>query len=134
MGWIIAYLCSVIVVAIVAGLIEISDSGHIQISPKDFKIIVLGLLGWPLVASAVPVFLVYDFFRNRLREKANSIVNRNNITSDIHDRSAIILVAEADLKVLMKAVRAKLIELQPHQVEIIRDELQHRVVERSLLK
>jgi hypothetical protein len=134
MQWAVLYLCSVIGLLIIAGLIASHEDKIVFENRRDVFVVAGLFIGWPLVLLWVPFYLVYDFLKNRLEAEAKVLLTEYELTNNKHDRSSIVIVPEAHLRTIMKAFRRDLIKLTPNQVEIIREELQHRVVERSLLK
>ena len=125
MGWLVAYLTSLILIPWVIAFLEM----------KEFLLVTRFWLLWPLsLAIWLPYITIRDYFNDILKSQAIDIKSNAKIGNDKFDRSDIVVIPEKDLKILLKAYRKKLIELEKNQVEIIRDELMHRTAENQLLR
>jgi hypothetical protein len=134
MGWLIAYLVSTVVVPGFYGAFMLDHDSKIVLNGGEsclFLIIIC--FGWPL-------FFPFDAYekgtkahRKYVVDKAERIVSKNGIGHDRFDRSNMVAIPEKDLKFALRAYRRKYIELSPSTAEIIREELMHRMTERSLL-
>jgi hypothetical protein len=134
MIWIAAYLLSIIACAVVVGLIQVEHSNVRLENPSDIWGTLLFVSIWPLILIAIPFLFFFVGREDRLRQNASNILHKCNLGRDRNNREFVIAIPEDELKILLKASRKDLIKLEPAQIEIIRDELMHRMTERTLLK
>jgi hypothetical protein len=129
------YPVSIIAVAMITGHLAIADEGEIKIKNVKDLWIILGVSSiWPLVLLTIPVIMMCENYERKLGSRARALLHDNKIGKDKNDRSFVVAISEVDLKILLKAHRKELIKLESNQIEIIRDELMHRMTERTLLK
>lgn len=136
MGWIIAYLVSLVLIPIVIISVSIKEDESFKIpNGKIWRRALAGWLFWPIfIAIVCPYIGIKEHINGKLKEAANEVKYRTKLSDNKFDRSDIVVIAEQDLKLLLRAYRKKLIELSNPQVEIIRDELMHRTAENQLLR
>jgi len=136
MGWIIAYLASLVLIPIVVISFAINEDSNIRIKNGTmWRRVLIAWLLWPgFLLVACPYLEIKKHLEEKLREAAMEVKYRIKLDGNKHDRSDIVIIAEKDLKLLLKAFRKKLVELDKNQVEIIRDELMHRTAENQLLR
>jgi hypothetical protein len=134
-GICIVYLSSVILCIFVMGLIA-TQNDRINIeNQRDVFCMTAFFLFWPLVVLAIPVMALYDHYEGKLEREASQIISKYNVkTIDENDRAGVVGIPESELKLLLKAVRKDCVQLSPEQIKVVREELQNRVVEKSLLR
>jgi len=72
--------------------------------------------------------------KKELTDKAENIVRTYIQKRDRDGNNTVITVSEKNLKIILKAYRKKYISLDSGTVEMVRNELLHRNMERNLLK
>ena len=137
MEWFIAYLISVIVVSnlitvVIHGRRGDNDKVHINNGEQLF-LVNLFCLFWFITLPIYGFRCAARARREAITEKAKSILRSYSFTST-HDRSFILEVPEWQLKYIFRAYRNKLVELNAPTIEMIREELMSRNMERNLLK
>lgn len=133
-GWALTYLSGTAVWSVFVACMQVKDS---EVHLKDKGDVITAIVicfGWPLIIPAIPIVATAMHLENKLRGRAYKVINENKLTDNKTDRSPYVTVSEKDLKTVLKAFRKKLIELKAGQVEIIREELVNRNMERNLLK
>lgn len=137
MEWIIAYLASVIVVANIIALVITGRRGDNDkvVIYRDMDILFANIhcLFWPIVLPYIGVTNFIQARKKHVTETAKSILG-NYPFGNRDDQSFILNVPEWKLKYLLKAYRKKLVEIPTPHVEMIRQELMSRNMERNLLK
>lgn len=135
--WVSLYILSIFLAKLILQFISIMERGeHFEI--KGFRR--LGFWWFVTVLWPIAVFIVAPYvairenLEHRLRSEADEIKYKVKLGSNKFDRSDIVAVPERELKILLKAYRKELIQLEKAQVEMIRDELMHRTAENQLLK
>jgi uncharacterized membrane protein len=132
MIWVIAYLISIIFVAFTAGLMAVSNDEQVEIeSYKDVLLITSVCVGWPVVVLAIPFMAIYYARRDHWKDRVKGLKS-TFVTEDLH--AAMVAANEADLKAALKLARQGEVEFEPKQLEMIREELLSRNMERNLTK
>ncbi len=109
---------------------------HIDLDEKgDGLLLALVVFFWPISFALQGWDQVSQARAKLIREQAMSVIDEWDINKKHKfERSDTIRIPESDLKILIKAYRLKLITLDTSYVEIIREELLSRNMERNLLK
>jgi hypothetical protein len=139
MEWVIAYLVSIILAATFYGLIVTNrshESRTIKLSHAEEVIQALGFcLIWPISMTIRSIITVRADYKKECIERAENLISKYSFNSNSkHDRSFILNVPEPDLKFMLKTHRKKLFKLEATVVDMIREELLNRNMERNLLK
>jgi hypothetical protein len=137
MGWVIAYLaCAIVVTAFWAALwCDRSDNQIRILCPEDAFMALFFCLVWPLSITITTFNSCMKSYKQHCKDEGERTLSRYNISYMRNgDKGAITLIPEGDLKALLRAHRKRHIELGAIQIEIIREELLQRNMERNLLK
>jgi hypothetical protein len=130
------YLGTVVVAPFIFGLATINETTRTEVHIRDHEDLISFLafcLFWPIGIAAI----TYQASRDALKESLKHGATETLEQIGRNDRSGscnIVNIAEADLKVVLKAHRKKFINLSNAQVDMIRNELLNRNMERDLLK
>lgn len=137
MGWLIVYLISIIVVPLIYGGLTLNyNDNKIVLSNGEscFGLAVVMVL-WPLFIPHDAITRSMKAYRNHVKEKLEKLCSQHaTFDKDGFDRERMVTAPEADIKYMLWAYRKKYFKLEAKAVEILRDELLHRNMERNLLK
>lgn len=89
---------------------------------------------WPITIPYTAIYFFFRMYKKDVMDRASRLLNDYSIGKGGFDRSEMIEIPEGELKNLLRAFRKKWIKLNNHQVDIIRNELLNRNMERNLLK
>jgi hypothetical protein len=137
MIWIIVYLVSVILLATAIGLIVASDDDKEPVKVESLKGVLAFAgccVGWPLVICAVLYIILRDYREKSKMKEANRLYDLLKTMKGDNTRMEIISTDECTLKSLLKNVRKGKMKLTDAQIEIVRNELLSRNMERNLTK
>lgn len=137
MGWLVAYLVSILVVPTIVAAIMVNDgptSFDMNNSGDVFSSWAICVF-WPISFVVLLIVGFMEARKNYYTKHSTETMRKYNIDAiSTQDRSGILVVPEAELKFLLKACRKNHIKLTPKTIEIVRDELMHRNAEKNLLK
>jgi len=136
MIWVVVYLISVILLATTIGLIlTCEEKEHVEIDdPKKILKFAACCMGWPLVIVSIPYFIVREYREHGKKKEANRLYKVLKMVTGDNARTEIISADEHTLKSLLKNARKGQMTLSDAQIEIVRNELLTRNMERNLIE